>query len=253
MIETEVLCSLTTIKIKDSSWEDKLHELSELRLSRFALFVTGLNSSERIRLYEKLKILRNQFFFEIPFVHATSDMTNIEFHKLRDEFGTDKFNLHPTRCYPIKDNLDSTIKEKIYIENATPDGLLLNTDIEGFAGLCLDLSHCEDAKYYKKDVFQSLENLTYHYQVGANHISSVLPSAHAIYEGRPIRSNHIYSGLSSFDYVLNYHPNFWGAYAAIELDDSFATQLEVKTYIESMLKKMNSESEIENMNNQVAA
>jgi hypothetical protein len=237
MRQTEILCSLTTLKVSNSSWQSKIEELKNIKLSRFALFLTGIRPGEREYLFEKLETLSRVYKFEIPFVHATSDMNDDEFKRLINTFGTECFNLHPLRCYPLKHNLSEDVKSRIYIENSTPTGELFDEDIESFAGLCLDLSHCEDARFYNQVAFNSILNVASKFKVGANHLSSVLPTAHTISEGRPVRSSHIFSGLPTYDYVKKYPENFWGKFATIELDDSFSTQLVVKTYVERLLNE----------------
>jgi hypothetical protein len=232
---SEVLCSLTTIKIKNATWQSKIIELKNLDINRFALFLTGIRGSERDYLIEKLRSLNKSYKISIPFVHATSDMNEDEYKLLIDEFGCEVFNLHPTRCYPLKKELSQELREKIYIENSTPTGELFDSDLENFAGLCLDISHLEDLRHYIDDNFQSILGLISKHKIGVNHISAVGNFAHSLSLGRPIRHKHIMNSLDEFKYLEKYDRNLFGKFIAIELDEDFKTQLAVKSHIEQLI------------------
>jgi len=186
--------------------------------------------------------MKAEYRFQIPFVHARSDMSDDEYYFLQGEFGTEAFNLHPVRDYPLLYPLSKSVKSKIYVENATLlGGDLLATDLEGYAGICFDLSHCEDERLRDSKAYDHFLDLALKFEIGANHISSI-PKTHLGDLGPEYRSQHFFSNLEAFDYLRNYSANFIGPYCAIELEDPISVHLRVKPYIESGIQEIMFES-----------
>ena len=236
MVFPKVLCSLTTFSPKGFSWQAKLEEIRALRLNEFALFLTGLKDRERYELYRELLILKQEINFEIPFVHATSEMTDDDYLFLEENFAVKAFNLHPTRYYPLAFPLSERSRSKIFIENATlTGGGLAPEDLKGFAGICFDLSHCEDERSKDPNSYGTFSSLTNKAIVGANHISSV-PVINESRKRIHAQSQHYFSDLQAFNYIESYSPEFFGDYCAIELEDPIHTQLKVKEYVEDIIR-----------------
>jgi len=237
MVPPKVLCSLTTYSPKGFSWQSKIEEIRELRLPEFALFLTGLKGNQRYALYEELLKLKREYQFEIPFVHATSEMSEDDYFFLSDNFSTKVFNLHPVRDCPLVFPLSPSVRSKIFIENATRGcGKLFESDLEGFAGICFDLSHCEDEIFKDPIAYYNYSKLISKAKVGANHFSSIPPIGKKSLIRKAI-SEHFFSSLDGFEYIRGYGPEFFGEYGAIEIEDPIFIQIEVKKYIDLLLSR----------------
>ena len=230
---SRILPSITTLDIADSTWRTKIDEVQEFTLNEVALFLTGLNESGRHECLTTLKKACPNLV--VPFVHAKSDMRVSEFDRLIEEFGTERFNLHPTRYLPTLEELPQRLKDKIYIENLN-EGLLAE-DLLGFAGICLDVSHLEDCRLLSPEFYEKVCQLLKEYPLGTNHMSAVADST-ATYDGKVFcYSRHTMTKLSEYDYLKTYPLNYFSHFAAIELNNSIAEQLQVKKYIEKILEE----------------
>ena len=218
-----ILPSVTTVHKAD--WRQALKDLEDLQVKQFAVFLTGLSSSERSDLYH---ILEDRKGIRIPFVHAVSEMTPEEYRYLMDTFGTKKFNLHTLRSWPLKYPLGELTKY-IYIENS---GVIpTQADLEGFAGLLIDMSHLENTRLSKPKDYQDLMNLIRTNPVGANHISAILK--------QPVTDRwgfhydmHRLTDLTQLNYLKDIPDYCFGGYQVIELSNSIKEQLEVIEYIQ---------------------
>lgn len=221
MAEKIILPSVITYK---TDWQRSINDMSSLSVSQFALFLTGMSETERPELYKRLETMDKA---EIPFVHAMSDMTPDEYRYLMKRFGTKKFNIHTLRSYPVKYPLGD-MKQYIYIENS---GDIPNEqDLEGFAGLLIDLSHLESDRLLNPEVYQDFLEFIKKNKVGANHISVIMKHPDPV---RGDYDSHQLTDLSELDYLKNL-PNYcFGEYLAIELYNSIKEQLAAIEYIKS--------------------
>jgi len=224
-----ILASITTHgHFGGSNWRSKLLELKQLDLSECALFVTGLSPAEREHCFAELLKLRQEKHFTIPFVHAVSSMSEAEFQFLFEEFQTEAFNLHPQREYPLEHKLSREIRQRIFIENTCASKPLCAKDVEGFGGLCIDVSHLEEMRLLAPQAFQQFLPLIHDHKVGANHISAVrlVPERHKTLQ----TSVHDAQSASDFQYLANYAPEVFSKFCAIEVENPLQEQLQfIKT------------------------
>jgi len=210
-------------------WRQAIKDSSALGIDRLSVFLTGLEADARQECYRLLHERRRSGRFEIPFVHARHDMAPDEYRMFMAEFGTERFNLHPVRKTPLPETgLPHNLRQLIYIENV---GKLLESDLEGFAGICVDVSHLEITRRVYPDYYPTLCALIESYPIGANHVSAYSDVSGG--EGRD--DKHLYESLSEFDYLRRYPLGYFGRYVAMELNNPLSEQLAVKDWLEKHL------------------
>lgn len=232
----KILPSVTTHGCSGHTWREKLLEISGLGLKEVALFTTGLSPELRQQCFKLLTEIRASQFFTIPFVHAVSSMTENEYWFLKDTFGTEFFNLHPTREYPLEHTLSKNIRNHILIENSTFDIPLSVEDVNSFAGVCFDVSHLEDTRRTSHEEYLINLSVLNNYKVAANHISAVFPKPVQFTAGRPGYSKHVFETLSDFDYLKNLPSAVFSNLCAIELENSLAEQVALVPLIRSLIE-----------------
>jgi hypothetical protein len=225
MLSHRILPSVTTHGRTASTWREKLREVQQHNLSAFALFLTGVKKDGRHALYRELQRLHTNHHFTIPFVHAVSEMHDDEFRLLIETFGTATFNLHPSRQFPLKHELSSRTRERITIENAFIDRSLEPADLEGFNGLCIDVSHAEDLRRTHPGEFEKFSRLVQDFPVRANHVSLVSDVSMLDSQGNMTFHSHVLANGGSLSYLEQYSLDFFGSLIAIELEDSIADQI----------------------------
>jgi hypothetical protein len=221
----KILPSITSLSKAESTWLTKIDEIKLLELRSIALFVTGLSMEERQECFQKLLELRKNYFFEIPFVHAVSNMPESDYEFLINNFQTKSFNLHPLREFPLRHKLSDHLKNLIYIENASSDLLLYKEDLNGFAGICFDLSHLDDLRRRSLTDYSSQVDLSNNFKVGANHISAVGHDYIKLENKIIFGSKHYLSNISELNYLSDLPVNAISNIIAVELENSLAEQL----------------------------
>jgi hypothetical protein len=221
-----VFPSITTHSSGGNSWREKILEVEELRIQRVGLFLTGVTGEERQEVYARLKELRSRMYFEIPFVHAVSDMLESEFCALMAQFGTQAFNLHPVQEYPLVHPLSVNIRKRIFIENATSWRALTDLDMEGFAGVCIDLAHLEETRRNDEIAYRHTLKIVKKYGVGANHVGGI--RAGVQHPDRPwIRyQSHEAANEQEFDYLFRFPSALFSPLCAIELQNPLKEQIQ---------------------------
>jgi hypothetical protein len=235
MKQFTIVPSITTHSTHSSTWREKIAEILSLQVREVGLFLTGLTEKERIECYRLLLTVREAHDFSIPFVHAVSTMTDSEYSFLRFEFGTRWFNLHSCREFPLLHPLSAETRRFITIENTTSEQPLCEEDLEGFAGLCIDLSHLEDARLMRPEVYYGLLELCSHYPVFANHISAVSVPARQFADGVPQHSCHYLQASHEVHYLRASPPTAFGEVAALELENSLLEQVRLVQEIKALL------------------
>ncbi|PIS07982.1 hypothetical protein COT78_00675 [Candidatus Berkelbacteria bacterium CG10_big_fil_rev_8_21_14_0_10_43_13] len=229
----KVLVSLTSTDNPD--WDKNIADLVKFDIAEFALFLTMLhNEKERKQIYKKIKAAVPEV--KIPFCHIHQNISPDELNYLISDFGTELFNLHTTREFPLVYGYNQ-FRDRILIENSGPaiqDGLK-ESDIEGFAGVCLDVSHLEKSHLKDFPGYDITIATLQKYPVLANHISAIVKKP-LFYSGRNHDlAAHKFTKLSQFDYLKNYPTKYFGRFIALEIINSISEQLEAKTYIEKII------------------
>lgn len=210
----EILPTITTTV----DWQPKMEEVRALGLERISLFLTRAPLSQRRQIYSALQKTAVQY---VPFVHLRNDMDTKELVYLQKTFGTTVFNIHGTcASYPPLYDL-SSFRDRIFVENHMKD---FSEDLEGWAGICLDVAHLEWVRQQNPDLYQILYQRCTEYPIGCWHISGF----------RKGRDAHCAFSLKDFSYVSRYR-SFQAPVAAMELENSIAEQMEfiqaVKGYL----------------------
>lgn len=228
-----VIPSITTIARCESGWADKIREIEPLGLRSVGLFLTGVREAERRELYRELELAHVRHLFTIPFVHAVSDMSEDEYRYLIDRFGTETFNLHPIRQYPLAHKLSAEIRRRITIENAFIDQSIDLMDLSGFHGICMDIAHAEDLRRKNSAEFEKLERLTKRAPVMANHVSLSGEAPLIDSYGDITYHTHVIGEGGGLEYLDRYSADFFGPIVAIELANSLAEQVALFPKIEA--------------------
>jgi hypothetical protein len=237
----KVIPSITTIARSASTWRDTIAEIEPLGLRSVGLFLTGVREAERRELYRELELAHVRHLFTIPFVHAVSDMSEDEYRYLMDRFGTELFNLHPVRQYPLQHTLSAEVRRKITIENAYIDRSIDVMDLSGFHGICMDVAHAEDLRRKNAQEFEKLERLVRKAPVLVNHVSLSGEAALIDSHGEITYHSHTRAEGGCLSYLKRYSGEFFGSIIAIELADSLADQVEfIPTVEEIVTEKLQS-------------
>lgn len=217
----KVLVTVTTATGGLVDWREQMADARALG-EPFALFLTGIGPDERQEAY---RMARGS---ELPFVHARTDMTDDEYRLLMAEFGTRWFNLHPTRYWPLLEPVSDEVRARVLMEN-TYD--LFESDLDGWAGLCLDLSHLEDNRRLDPATYDTIMELAQRFSVVANHLSAVRPSPWTSRKGQVLYSSHHMAGVEEMDYLSRYPARCFGEWAAIELAQPIPDQLRARARV----------------------
>ncbi|MFA6963284.1 MAG: hypothetical protein WC227_01025 [Patescibacteria group bacterium] len=233
-MKTKILVSLTTLNNPD--WRKNVGDLKKFEIKEFALFPNCINSQEeREELFKT--IVKELGPVSIPFAHIRSDMHPNELDFMIRNFGTKAVNLHPTIDWPIIHDLDK-YKNMIYIENAGRAFVqgLTAEDLEGFAGVCLDLSHLESVRLQNLPGYEINIGIAEKYKIGAIHMSAIADAKMFIPEyDFWTNDRHYMDDLKQMDYLKRYYPKYFAPYAAIEVGNSIEDQIKMKKYIENIL------------------
>jgi len=227
----KVLVSLTVIR---DGWKKRLAEINENQIEEIALFPTVLDVTARKELY---KALDESCVKSIPHVHLRHDMELGELEYFVEKYGTEAFNIHPTASLALVNDL-SKYSSMIYVENAGK--VLEETDLQGFAGICLDFSHWDD--YFMKqgqgydESKDKIARLAKNFKIGCGHVSAMKTTIHPDVgiPGRMHYDEHVFENLSEFDYMKRYK-QYMPEYISIELENSIKDQLRAKEYLEKII------------------
>lgn len=213
-----------------SGWRNKVAEIDPLNLKELAIFVTTIGFEERQEFYQALE---KTGLVEIPFVHIKSDMRPEEMDYLINRWQTKIFNHHLLSEFNFEYDLTKYFPQ-IYIENTYLP--ISENDLFGFAGLCLDFSHMEDARRSSPILYKEWQKIYASFPIGCGHISAVEEEGWFDKRGQTVRySRHHFNNFSDFDYLKNFSRVLFPPIIALELENSLTEQLEAKDYIKKIL------------------
>ncbi|PIP23105.1 MAG: hypothetical protein COX37_00425 [Candidatus Nealsonbacteria bacterium CG23_combo_of_CG06-09_8_20_14_all_39_17] len=226
----KIIPAITTTS--GSDWRGKVKEVINIGLEEVCLFPTCLEKKERQELYqlmEKTKIKK------ILFVHIRGDMDLEELDFLIERFGTQVFNIHSQSEYPMIYDY-SKYKDILFIENTFSP--LNEEELKNFGGICLDISHLENDRFFKKERFEHNVEVLEKYTIGCNHISCISEDIRIDeVEKCPRRDSHFLKNLSDLDYLKKYPLRYFSPFIALELENSLEEQLKAKDYIAEIIKR----------------
>jgi len=221
-----LLPSITTTKGADPLAQ--IAEAKSLGISQIGLFLTALGTEERYELYSRLL----EAGIKTPFVHLRNDMDEKELDLLVYKLGAKICNLHPLAERPREYKNFSKYKGIIYLENSFT--LPQKEEMKGWAGLCLDYAHLEDARLRGDKNYEGTKDLFPQYPIGIGHISAIKKVPHPDEGGLPEQryDSHRMTSLSDVDYLKKYK-KFFCRIMVMELVNCFEDQLKAIKYIRS--------------------
>ncbi|MFA5432003.1 MAG: hypothetical protein WC319_03915 [Candidatus Paceibacterota bacterium] len=229
------LPTLTTTN--GSNWKEKFREIEALDIEEIALFLTCLPREHRKTLYDMIK---TSCIKRIPFVHLRSDMDVDEIEFLVKEYGTQIFNTHSEREFPIDREWLVVYKEFICIEN-TANYPLDAEEIKKYGGICLDFAHLENLRLLELDKYKKEVEVLSKSLIKCNHISAI-KKEFSFTDSKTLKlryDSHHMDDLSELDYLRNYPIDYFSDFCAIELDNKFSEQLEAIEYINKFMGERN--------------
>ncbi|HBI33657.1 MAG TPA: hypothetical protein DEA43_03500 [Candidatus Moranbacteria bacterium] len=235
MKNIKFLLSLTTVTMEAGvgNWMAMIEDIKKFKLTEIGLFPTVLEKDERYKLYAELK---NTTVKNIPFVHLRAqDMSVEELDFLVENFNTKVFNIHMTADWPVVYDYSKYAKQ-IFIENCKT--VPTEKELEKFGGLCIDFSHWENQVLLGNAEYDRLmKERIAKYSIGVCHLSVIKDEIFP----NPFKpeilqhDSHKMDNLSEFDYLKKY-AQYIPDITAIELENSIEEQLEIKNYLENIIK-----------------
>lgn len=224
----EILLGLTTTPASD--WRGKVEEMKKFGIKRIALFPTFLGVKDRKELYDLLDEIEG---LQIPHVHLRGqDMHDWEM-KWFEKHGAKVYNIHMGAHVKSLQVL-ATYNGKIFVENHTHKSIP-EDQLEGAGGICLDFQHWERAKKSNPSVAEKTLQYAKKFKVGCCHVSA-LPKWKNVLQRMVKRvGGHYMVSLDEMDYMLGFK-RYLPQYVSLELENTFERQLEVKEYLEKILK-----------------
>lgn len=230
VLRERIFPAVTTTR--GSDWRAKIREADELGMEKVALFPTCLEKGEREELYG---LLKNSKIKEIPFVHLRSDMSPEELEFLIGKYKTKIFNTHSLVSYPLRFDL-SAYKDKIYLENVRH--VFDESELEEFAGICVDFSHLENDRLVRPERFEKFNKLMSSFPIGCNHVNAIQKKEHFDEEINEKRHDcHFLRDFSELDYLKNYPKEYFSDFIALEMENDLKTQSEAAKYIIGLLEE----------------
>lgn len=224
-----ILPTITTIT--GSAWLAKLAEVKKFKLEEICLFLTCLNREQR---KEAFRLLQETNIKRIPFVHLRSDMELEELDFLSKHYKTAVFNIHTQREFPLLSDF-GPYRKSVCIENTYEP--FDEAELQAFGGICLDLSHLENDRILRPDNYRMNVAVLEKNQPKCSHISAIKKETFVDEEGHTRITNHHFDDLSELDYLAKYPLAYFGAVAALELENTIEEQLRAKEYISTLIGK----------------
>ena len=226
----KILPTITTIT--PGKWRDKIAEVKKFKLKEVAVFPTCLNREARKEFFS---LLKETVVKRIPFVHLRSDISLEEIDYLVRVYKTEAFNIHTKREYPSLQDC-GPYRKIIYIENTYEP--FDEEEIKEFGGICLDFSHLENDRLFRRKVYEHNIKVIKKYPCGCNHVGPAKDFACLDRELGNIDNQrpHFLKKLSELDYLKRYPSSYFSPLTALELENSIEEQLEVKKYISALVK-----------------
>ena len=220
----------TVTTITPGAWRRKIAEVKKFKLKEVCLFLTCLDLGQRKELYS---LFKETGVKTVPLVHIRNDMELWELDYLAETYGTKIFNNHPEKEYPLLRDY-GRYKKSICIENIYE--LFDEEEIKEFGGICLDLSHLEDDRLLRPEIYKTNIKILKEHPPQCCHVAVVKKRTFLEEKNQRRYSSHHLTKLSELDYLKRYPLSYFGSVAAIELENTIEEQLKAKEYIGALVK-----------------
>lgn len=233
--DKQILLGLTTTAHSD--WRDKVEEIKQWHLTEVALLPTALTPPQRQALY---KLLEATELEAIPYVHLREDFSLAEAEYLVERFKVKAFSCHAdAKGYALLDKLPK-YNSLIYVENfaaETADKFFTPQKFKEHqvSGICLDLAHLEEARRSSKRHYKRLTTMADAAKIGVTHVSGVKTNIiFKIFNKTYV--DHSLDSLNDLNYLKNVPAHYFAPIVVLELENSFMEQLEIKKFVEQLIK-----------------
>ncbi len=231
----QVLIGLTTTK--GSDWRDKIQEIKQFNIKEAALLPVTLTPAERQEFY---KLLEASGLESAPYVQLREDSTLAELDYLVARFKTKVFSCHADLAgYNVLDHLPK-YNSVIFVENFANENSDILFNEQKFAehqvsGICLDLSHLEEARKSAKKHFKRVAAMADKIPVGVTKISGIKSSVvFKVFNQTYV--DHSLDSLNDLAYIKAFPPHYFAKFIVLDLENSFIEQLEIKKFTETIIK-----------------
>lgn len=216
-------------------WQQSVNQLSQLQVLETALLLADSFLEDRRALY---RLLKETPLASVPFVQLAFDMEEWELAYLTEEFGTEIFAL-PTknRTFGLLARLDNYAPRFVF-ENPVEsqdrdlftDEVLTRAKING---VCLDVAVLERDRQHDEQKYNKTVQTLDHHPLRATKIGPV-PNAwyKKIIKGWDRRL----TSLTELSYLKHLPATYVAPLIILAVDNLIEEQLEVKSYLESLLK-----------------
>ena len=231
----QILLGLTTTAHSD--WRDKVEEIKQFNLKEVALLPTALMPAERQALY---KLLEATSLESIPYVHLRDDFNLAEVEYLVERFKVKAFSCHADeKGYAMLDKLPK-YNSLIYVENFASESRDKFFTPQKFkehqvSGICLDLAHLEEARRSSKLHYKRIVTMTETNKIGVTHVSGIKSSVVFKFFNKTY-VDHSLDSLNDLKYLKDYPAPYFAPIIVLELENSFMEQLEIKKFVEEIVK-----------------
>lgn len=225
------------IASEKNDWRSFVGQLDEFKVTSLALILDNLPADERRALYRQLEGTKLQ---RIPYVEIDKGTEEWELDYLSTRFKAESFS-----C-PSFANLSGFLSTMPhYVHLISVKGPMIKSQDSGFVennlrslgvpGVALDAAAFEKERIRRHANHEKTIAVLDHFDVLATHIS-VLPSVWSDLMSSQANYRNL-SSLKQLRYLMHLPPVAFGKYLVIELANHLDEILEVRTYLESLLKE----------------
>lgn len=207
---------------KDKDWQEKIRDLTKLRIKEACLFLERFDESQRKRIYRSLI---NSTIKKIPLVHLKNAMELDEIIFLWWKFKTEYFTIHEN-TFGFLDKWRGFYK-KFYLEMNTDNYISPKVAVEKVGGFCVDLAHFKVAETRWVKEFDYVYFKKFKPYFLCNHISGYSPKKNT--------DLHTIKSPKDFEYLKTLPKFVFGKCMALEIDNGIFEQIRYRKYLVKFL------------------
>lgn len=221
--ENRILPGITGEKDKD--WQNKLNDLTKLKIEKVALFLERFDETQRKKIY---RALLDTTVKKIPLCHIKNDMEIEELVFLESKFKTGYFAIHESG-FGFLEKWKGFFK-KLYLEMNTDNYVSPKVEVEKIGGFCVDLSHFKSAQTIWTKDFDYTYLRKFKTQFACNHLNG--------YNTKSNTDLHTIKNVKDFDYLKTLPRFIFGKVIGLEINNNIIQQLKFKKYLAELLSNL---------------